>query len=162
MSFELTEISGDLFSCPSDFSLAHCVSSDFSMSKGIAVEFKKRFQRVGQLRAQGNEKKTSTEMFVNERKFFLDAPVGGCAFLKDENHFIFYLVTKTKYFHRPTMNSLENSLIRMRDLCVENGVSKLAMPRIGCGLDRLRWDVVCPLIRKIFQDTTIEIRIYLG
>ena len=32
----ITEIQGDLFSAPQDFALAHCVSEDLSMSRGIA------------------------------------------------------------------------------------------------------------------------------
>lgn len=40
MSFVLKEISGDLFSAPSDYALAHCVSADLRMGAGIAVKFK--------------------------------------------------------------------------------------------------------------------------
>jgi hypothetical protein len=43
---------GDLFSAPSDASLAHCVSEDFRMGKGIAIEFKKRFEGVNELLSQ--------------------------------------------------------------------------------------------------------------
>ena len=43
---------GDLFSAPSDVSLAHCVSEDFRMGKGIATEFKKRFEGVNDLLSQ--------------------------------------------------------------------------------------------------------------
>jgi hypothetical protein len=43
------EKEGDLFSVGENVSLAHCVSTDFDMSKGIAVEFKNRFGRVEEL-----------------------------------------------------------------------------------------------------------------
>lgn len=39
-------------------------------------------------------------------------------------------------------------------------VGKLAMPKIGCGLDRLNWDDVSYLIQDIFKDIDIEIRVY--
>lgn len=42
-SYSLTEKEGDLFFCPSGFSLVHCVSQDFHMSLGIAKEFKSHF-----------------------------------------------------------------------------------------------------------------------
>ena len=45
-------VKGDLFSAPSDASLAHCVSEDFRMGKGIATEFKKRFDGVNELLSQ--------------------------------------------------------------------------------------------------------------
>ena len=44
---------GDLFSCDSESSLAHCVSADLHMGKGIAVLFKKKFGRVPELKKQG-------------------------------------------------------------------------------------------------------------
>lgn len=40
---------GDLFQVHENVSLAHCVSADMEMSKGIAVEFKNRFSRVDEL-----------------------------------------------------------------------------------------------------------------
>lgn len=48
-----TEKCGDLFTSPPTASLAHCVSEDFHMGKGIATLFKKEFGRVGELKAQG-------------------------------------------------------------------------------------------------------------
>ena len=39
----------DLFSVPEDYYLAHCISADFGMGKGIAVEFVKRFDTRNQL-----------------------------------------------------------------------------------------------------------------
>ena len=47
------EVKGDLFSCPPTSSLAHCVSEDMAMGKGVAVLFKKEFGGVGELKAQG-------------------------------------------------------------------------------------------------------------
>ena len=49
----VTEIKGDLFSCPETSSMAHCVSADLHMGRGIATAFKKTFGRVEELKAQG-------------------------------------------------------------------------------------------------------------
>ena len=48
-----SEVQGDLFSSPPTSSLAHCVSEDLHMGRGIATLFKKKFGRVGILKAQG-------------------------------------------------------------------------------------------------------------
>ena len=48
-----SEVQGDLFGCPSTYSLAHCVSEDLAMGKGVAVHFKEQFGRIGELRSQG-------------------------------------------------------------------------------------------------------------
>lgn len=50
---QITEVKGDLFDCPGNYSLAHCVSQDLHMSKGIAAIFKEKFGGLDELRAQG-------------------------------------------------------------------------------------------------------------
>ena len=40
----------DLFSVPDDYYFAQCISADFTMGKGIAVEFNKRFDMKNKLR----------------------------------------------------------------------------------------------------------------
>ena len=51
--FYFREIKGDLLSCEKDTSLAHCISADVHMGKGITVTFKKMFGGVDDLRSQG-------------------------------------------------------------------------------------------------------------
>jgi hypothetical protein len=51
--FEIRYENGDLFSSPDTDALAHCVSEDLVMGKGIAKIFKERFRGVGDLVAQG-------------------------------------------------------------------------------------------------------------
>ena len=53
--FSFREVKGDLFSCDKDASLAHCVSADLRMGKGIATTFKTRFGGVNELRSQSND-----------------------------------------------------------------------------------------------------------
>ena len=45
---------GDLFSCRDSESLAHCISADARMGKGIAVLFKRKFGGVDEILTQGN------------------------------------------------------------------------------------------------------------
>lgn len=51
--FKLEEKKGDLFSCSTSHSLAHCISEDVRMGKGIAVLFKKKFGGVEEIKRQG-------------------------------------------------------------------------------------------------------------
>jgi hypothetical protein len=48
----------------------------------------------------------------------------------------------------------------MREHCQGNSVKALALPKIGCGLDRLSWDRVSQMIRSIFKEVEIEITVY--
>lgn len=134
----------DLFSVPEDYYLAHCISADFGMGKGIVVEFNKRFNTKNTLQ-------TKYPDFINQwthNQWLYQCILEGR---------VFNLVTKERYFHKPTYESLYGSLLIMKRLAIQNGVTKIAMPTIGCGLDRLNWDVVKYYIRQVFSDTNIEI-----
>ena len=93
--------------------------------------------------------------------FFTGAHSGGMAFLCHQNRFIYYLVTKEQYFKKPSMKTLESSLQLMRQHCLHNHVQYVAMPTIGCGLDKLDWYDVRELLVKIFRDTPVEITVYM-
>lgn len=45
----------------------------------------------------------------------------------------------------------------MKALCQSENIYKIAMPIIGCGLDRLEWDKVSRIIKDVFQEEDIEI-----
>ena len=130
---------GDLFQASS--SLAHCVSQDLKMSLGIAKSFRDTFCRVDHLERQ-------------------NCKVGQTAFLNLEGRYIYYLITKEKYNGKPTYDSLRQCLVNMKEHMVSNGVREVSMPKIGCGLDFLRWDVVKWIIEDVFQDSNIKITIY--
>ena len=49
----------------------------------------------------------------------------------------------------------------MKEHAVNNQVKNIAMPKIGCGLDRLEWNNVRKLIIDTFSDTAITIDVYL-
>ena len=134
---------GDLFSAPNNMSLAHCISQDCVMGKGIAKQFSEKFGRVNEIKEQC-------------------VKVGGVAILKDKERFIYNLVTKHKYYEKPTMTDLRNSLLEMRKHMKEKGVESVGMPRIGCGLDLLDWGQVKRLLEEVFQDSSINIVIFTG
>ena len=72
--------------------------------------------------------------------------VGDVGVLRRDGRYVYYLVTKEKYHDKPSMSSLKAALSAMRGRIVANDVRRLAMPQIGCGLDRLAWDEVKDLI----------------
>ena len=84
------------------------------------------------------------------------------AFLEKQGRFIYYLVTKPLYNKKPTLKSLESSLLHMRDHSVRNGVKYIGMPCIGSGLDRLEWEDVKAMLVRIFRETEVQIMVYWG
>lgn len=135
---KLTVEKGNLFDVNKKYYFAHCISSDCAMGAGIAVEFQKRFNLRGNLimRHDSGRRKHPT-----------------CIFEKD----VFNLITKACYYHKPTYDTLKGSLQEMKRLIIKYNIKYLAMPKIGCGLDRLQWCRVKEILEHVFEDVDIEI-----
>jgi hypothetical protein len=127
----------NLFDVDSDYYFAHCISSDCAMGAGIAVDFQKKFHLRNYLLSFPEcRRKPPTIIYYNR---------------------VFNLITKAKYWHKPTYESLMQCLVELKKQCIDTEVKYLAMPKIGCGLDRLQWGKVKEIIEQVFSDTEIEI-----
>ena len=134
------EIKGDLFTVPNNFYLAHCISSDYALGAGIAVAFQKKFHLRGKLQQADPTPKFPQVLLIDR---------------------VFNLITKDKCYHKPTLESLKETLRQMKEIIVEKKIEHLAMPKIGCGLDRLQWGEVSKAIQETFEDVKwLEIRVY--
>ena len=127
----LEEIHGNLFEHLDDRTPTHCISQDCRMGAGIAAPMKKVF-KLGSLTAEN----------------FPD-----CIYY----HGVMNLITKKVYYGKPTYQTLEQSLLKMREVMREEGINRLVMPKIGCGLDRLQWPRVREMLEDIFQGTDADI-----
>lgn len=128
----------DLFTMPQGYYLAHCISADFSLGAGIA----KAFDSVYNMRFK---------LFRNYPNYGYQ---GGDALPVDN---VFNLVTKNKCWHKPNYESLRDALDSMKEQLDFLGANKLAMPWIGCGLDKLDRDIVYDIICDVFEDIDIDI-----
>lgn len=119
--------------------LAHCISSDYALGAGIAVEFNKRYRMRSKLEQIGTHKYPDCIEIDN----------------------VFNLVTKKRYYDKPTLQSLKATLVMMRDMAIAENVKEISMPKIGAGLDRLPWMYVSEAIKDVFKDTDISIIVYI-
>ena len=71
------------------------------------------------------------------------------------------MITKERYYHKPTYESLRSTLRWMKNHMVTHRMKKLSIPRIGAGLDRLDWNKVVEMIHEVFRDTDIHITVYV-
>ena len=135
------EIEGDLFS--SKGCLAHCVSADFHMGVGVAKQVKTRYP-------------TTYPKDVNLKR----QPVFA-QWIEGERRYVYHLVTKQRYFEKPTYESVKTSLQQMRTHAEWSGVHRISMPRMGCGLDKLNWSEIRSLIKDVFKGSHVAITVYV-
>ena len=130
----------DLFALDyeSEYCLCHCVSEDLAMGKGIAVLFRDKFGGIENLRSQCKA-------------------VGETAAIPSGGMRIYYLITKPKYWNKPTYETLERSLSCTKNDMIQRGYTKLGMPKIGCGLDGLEWPRVRAMIDRLFSASGIDV-----
>ena len=135
------EIEGDLFS--SKGCLAHCVSAEFHMGVGVAKQVKTRYP-------------TTYPKDVNHKR----QPVFA-QWIEGERRYVYHLVTKQRYFEKPTYESVKTSLRQMRTHAEWSGVHRISLPRIGCGLDQLNWSEMRSLIEDVFKGSDVDITVYV-
>ena len=133
------EVKGDLFT--SGDCLGHCISADKKLGKGIAKTFERKFR-------------------LRSRLHQMNTDVGEVAAVLVGGRWIFNLVTKKRFFHKPRLGDLEKCLRNLRDCIIRYNVGQLALPRLGCGLDKLDWRTVKQMISSIFYDCDIDITIF--
>lgn len=134
-----TEVKGNLFKADKEYYLVHCISLDGQMGAGIAKTFRANFPEMPHY-VQHYPKKE----------------VGGLVPYKK----VINLTTKQKYWQKPTRSSLNCSIYVLMEYCIQNDITKIAMPRIGSGLDRLNWEATKKYIKEVFQDIDIDIKVY--
>lgn len=130
----------DLFTVPQGYMLAHCISADFNLGGGIARQFCEHYNMK--------------ERLMNG--YGTDFSEVGISLQIDNVH---NLVTKRYVKDKPTYADLKKALEDMKVEMELDGQKKVAMPRIGCGLDGLDWGIVKAIIKDVFEDTDIEILI---
>ena len=69
-------------------------------------------------------------------------------------------MTKEKSSDKPDLQTLATTLQSMQSHATMHGVSTIAIPKIGCGLDQMNWQYVVKLLRDIFAYSDIQIVVY--
>ena len=132
-------IQGDLFK--SKDSIAHCISADFKMGAGVALEVRKRW--------------------INKFPSMREGQVGSCFPVEiEKGRYIFNLITKNYYWEKPVLNSLRWALAHMFALAKSGEVKNISCPRIGCGIDQLEWSKVKTILEdfcKKYPDINITV-----
>ena len=133
--------------------IAHCIAADLSWGGGIApVIIRDMYNAELQCRY-----KCST----NPNGFTGDLQPGMAMTVGTEKGTFVNLITKAHSWDKPTYLTLTNSLKMFRQYLAMNFAEPkvIVMPKIGCGLDRLEWEVVSEIIKGVFSETPHVIKI---
>ena len=125
-------------------SIGHCISADAKMSKGFADLLP---ERISGLRDTCRQ----TKLLSGQTFPFWD---------RAGNLYIYNLVTKTKFSEKPNLTTLSLTLEEMKSHARLYGISTIAIPKIGCGLDQMNWQEVVKLLTDIFACSNIRIVVY--
>lgn len=123
----------------------HCISLDCAMGKGIAKQFANRFPSMKshllhRIKLENINYPTALEYIT-------------------PNEIVINMVTKERYYNKPTYASFKLALEEVVNIVNKYNIKQIAMPKIGCGLDRLSWNRVQDMIKEVFKDTDVEILI---
>lgn len=181
---------------PDRFYLVQCISGDRVMGAGIAKEINERYhfrdRVVGEFARSFPGFGEDGWIFSKKTGQFIRTPL-----LKDENggysagktqmmqfhdnigavvrseeiRDILGIVTKEKYYHKPTYESMQRGLDGLKTY-LEGGLwtldneekftIELIMPCLGCGLDGLNWETVRGMIFETFKDLIAEGRVIIS
>lgn len=145
----IKEIPGDVFSAK-DVTFMQCISADIGCGAGIAVAFNKHFDIKNRIQSR----------LENLPLDYWDEGHEGFAIMETP---VINLVTKRRYFEKPTEQSLKNALDAAVKICNENNITSIAMPYIASGLDKMNWKTqVRPAIEAAFDGTSVDITVYQG
>ena len=128
------ELKEDLLAMPVYYNIAHCIPADFTVYGVTAKRIDEMYDLVNLL-----------------KRDYLDwevqPAVGDVNYLKN----LFTLFATPKKYARPSMEDLRKCIANLAQECVDLGIMYLAMPRIGCGHNKLNWDEVKDMICEEFE-----------
>lgn len=132
-------VKGDLFQTKDKYVLAHCVGRDMGLGAGVALQFRIDFpDMIKHLNANQPESFPDVVKWTGERT-------------------VYNLVTKESSTGKPTRESQEKALIKLKDMMIEANEKHLAIPMIGSFRDGLPWPETEEFIKDLFAETDIEI-----
>lgn len=146
---DITKLSGNCVIC-------HCISADAAMGAGVALALVRKYPDLKPT-VRSILKTTHSDTLVGHVVFYADSY---------SHTLVANMVTKQNYWDKSTTMPSGHYLKNLRE-CLENVRSimdglnekKLAMPKIGCGLDRCSWGDVLQLIDDVFGNSDIEITV---
>lgn len=133
---------GNLFSIESGL-IVNCISADVHMGAGIAKDFDRKF-RLDKETLKMKKTKVGVAYIIND-----DTAVSRG-----------YLVTKDTYDSKPTEDTMRSCLKSLFRQCERARIREVFMPKIGCGLDKMKWEDVRQWIEEYIDGKDLKVVIF--
>lgn len=158
-------INGDMFFSTLQ-TLTISVNLQGIMGRGLASRAKYQFPDVyvAYQDACRSKRLTETKPYLYKREASLDEELADHGLqLNTPNAVKWFLLfaTKRRWQENSRLNDIEGGLQWVRDNFHKQGIQSLAMPALGCGLGRLEWKDVGPLMCRYLHGLGINVAIYL-
>ena len=136
------------------------------MGKGLASRAKYQFPDVYVAYQDACRAKqiTETKPYLYKREASLDEELADYRSQLDTPNAVKWFLlfaTKRRWQENSRMDDIEGGLQWVRDNFRKQGIQSLAIPALGCGLGRLKWKDVGPLMCRYLHGLGITIAIYL-
>ena len=125
-------------------STVYCISADARMSEGFADFLS---HRISGLRSTCRK----ARLFMGQVYPFWDSTA---------KRYICNLVTKERFCDKLSLSTLSKTLEAMKIHASMNGVSTIAIPKLGCGLDELNWQEFVRLLQDILTYGDVQLVVY--
>lgn len=133
------EIKGNLFAAKAGWAFAHCLSQDAVMETGITWQFRQRYSNLPQYVRKSVTNYPSIVRYVKDGRV------------------IDHLVTKARYYHQPSRHDFATAVELLFAELVKHGETKIGMPLIGAGSDRLPWVVTRRQLQTLSEQYHINV-----
>lgn len=141
---------GDIFNSDCEY-LVNPVNTVGVMGKGLALQFKEKFP----------ENFNKYKKYCNSKDF----TVGKLLIITENDKKIINFPTKIHWKDKAKLKFIEDGLEKLKIAIEKRNIKSVAMPKIGCGLGELDWNLVFKEICKfhseldenIYNDLLIEI-----
>lgn len=132
---EYEEVNKDMFDLPSYYNICYGIPADLSLGSDTARRLDNYYHIVDKVSDKFDERCAGETIWIRN---------------------LFLLMIANKKYEPITMINLENCIKDLAQYCINEEISYLAMPFIGCGKGNLEWTDVRPMIIKVFVEAINE------
>lgn len=69
-------------------------------------------------------------------------------------------LVREKWWDQASKETYHSSITAMKEHCLENDITELAVPRLGTGDDGMSWDIIKEILEQVFDGTGVTIKAY--